>query len=113
MVWSGDLEKEGEAHFLKSGSWPEKTQVLKAGHHGSNTSCSQGWLDRLDPELILISCGVGNKYGHPNHGYYVVERDTIPTLRTDLEGSIRLEWDIEGGLDWKTGRQSGHLSALP
>jgi competence protein ComEC len=114
MVWSGDLETHGERHLLETmADLPEKTQVWKAGHHGSNTSGSRNWLDRLDPGLVIISCGAGNKYGHPNHGWYTIEQDTLPTLRTDLEGSILLEWDSEGSLRWVSRALEGHLAALP
>ena len=50
-------------------------------------------LDRLNPQLILVSCGIGNRYEHPSHGPYVVKEDTLAILRTDRDGSVRLEWD--------------------
>ncbi len=39
--------------------------VYKLNHHGSNTSTSANLVARLDPELAVVSCGVGNSYGHP------------------------------------------------
>jgi len=99
-VWSGDLEIDGEEHMIASGWAPRQVQVWKAGHHGSNTSGSRELMDLMNPDLILISCGVGNGYHHPSHGPYVVRGDTIATLRTDLQGTIRLSWDAAGGLEW-------------
>ncbi len=113
MVWSGDLEEHGESYLLERGLVPGPVQVWKAGHHGSNTSGSQGWLNRLDPGLVILSCGVGNRYGHPNHGFYVVGGDTCEVARTDLEGSIRLEWDSRGALAWSTRSRKGQLQPLP
>lgn len=113
MVWSGDLEKKGEKATLESGVMPPGAQVWKAGHHGSNTSGTASWIRHLNPQLILISCGVGNKYGHPNHGYYTLGADTIATLRTDLDGSIELNWSPQGHLKWKTRHRSGEIPALP
>ncbi len=101
-VWSGDLEIEGEHLMLTSGMAPRNIQVWKAGHHGSDTSGSRELLDRFDPSLILVSCGVGNGYGHPSHGPYVIKGDTVDVARTDLQGAIKLEWDGEGNLSWRT-----------
>jgi len=97
-VLSGDLEKEGEGELLAAGLAPEGVQVWKAGHHGSATSGSRPFLAALDPRIVVISCGVGNRYGHPSHGPYVTGADTVPILRTDLAGSVRLRWSSRGHL---------------
>jgi len=112
-VFSGDLETHGETEFLAETSGGRPFQVLKAGHHGSNTSGSGPFLTALDPGLVLISCGVDNSYGHPNHGPYVVSGDTLPQLRTDLEGSIHLSWDARGRGRWSNHRRKGQLPPLP
>lgn len=113
LLWSGDLEKGGEK-LLVAGPGPGgSARVWKAGHHGSDTSGSQIFLDTIKPELILISCGAQNSYQHPSHGYYVVSGDTIPVLRTDLEGSIHLKFAKNGGLWWESQFQRGHLPAVP
>jgi competence protein ComEC len=113
MVWSGDLEIQGEKYLLENANIPERAQVWKAGHHGSDTSGSAPWLERLSPELILISCGTGNRYGHPSHGPYLCRGDTLVTLRTDLVGSIRLRWKKDGSLLWNTRTRKGRISASP
>ncbi|MEN8005416.1 MAG: DNA internalization-related competence protein ComEC/Rec2 [Candidatus Krumholzibacteriota bacterium] len=112
-VWSGDLELEGEHHMLAGGQAPADVQVWKAGHHGSDTSGSPALLDLLDPELVLISCGVGNSYKHPSHGAYVVAGDTVAIARTDLQGTIRLEWDLGGTLTWRTMATEPRKIGLP
>lgn len=109
MVWTGDMEETEEAILLNSPLMPRNIGVLKAGHHGSNTSSSQEFLDVLDPQLVLISCGVGNKYHHPSHGPFIVQGDTIPVLRTDLCGSIHLYWDQQGDLHFETEKAEGVL----
>jgi competence protein ComEC len=101
-VWSGDLELEGEGLMLGTHFAPKDVQVWKAGHHGSNTSGSRGLITRFDPDLILLSCGVGNGYGHPNHGPYLARIDTVTIARTDLQGSVLMEWDSRGRLSWRT-----------
>lgn len=98
--WAGDLELEGEAELppeaLDCG--PGGVQVLKAGHHGSSTSSSQSLLDRLRPRLALVCCGVENRHGHPSHGPFLARGDTLDVLRTDLDGTVLLEWDRDGAL---------------
>lgn len=43
-----------------------KATVLKAGHHGSKTSSSPVFIEAVDPEIAVLSCGQDNKYGHPH-----------------------------------------------
>jgi competence protein ComEC len=55
------------------------------------TSTSAAWLEAVDPALLVISCGRGNRYGHPHAD--VLARAAaagVPTLRTDLLGTITL-----------------------
>jgi competence protein ComEC len=111
LVLSGDLEVEGEALWAESGSVPANVQVWKSGHHGSNTSGSREFLERTNPSLILISCGVGNRYSHPSHGPYVAGGDTLPVWRTDLSGTLRLQWDEYGRLSYGTG--TGRFLRVP
>lgn len=60
-LFTGDAEKQNE----DSRTWPQ-TNILKSGHHGSRTSSSQEFLNQINPDLIIISCGVDNDYGHPH-----------------------------------------------
>ncbi len=99
--------------MITGGKTPVDVQVWKAGHHGSNTSGSRELLDLLDPELILISCGVGNGYKHPSHGPYVVRGDTLTIARTDLQGTISLEWDLGGSLTWWAMGEDPQIIGLP
>ncbi len=92
MVWTGDLETPGEEALLKSGWSGRRAQVWKAGHHGSATSGGASFLAHLQPGLVLISCGPGNRYDHPSHGPFVAAGDTLTVLRTDLDGTVRLRW---------------------
>lgn len=102
MLWGGDQEKAAEARFVSSHPDFTGTQVWKAGHHGSDTSGSEGFVARIRPHLCLISCGAGNRYLHPRHGPYLVDGDTVPSVRTDCSGSIHLAWDETGRLAWRT-----------
>ncbi|MBE0567815.1 MAG: MBL fold metallo-hydrolase, partial [Krumholzibacteria bacterium] len=92
MVWTGDLEAKGEAALVAAGLVPAGAGVWKAGHHGSSTSGSPAFLAALRPQAVVVSCGLGNRYGHPSHGPYVVDGDTLPTVRTDLQGTVTVTW---------------------
>lgn len=56
----GDLPSEYEREIDK------KADILKLSHHGSKTSSDRGFIEKIDPQIVLISAGRNNKYGHPN-----------------------------------------------
>lgn len=73
MLFTGDLEKEGEAAFAEwleaeqeSGELPRAYDVLKAGHHGSRFATGEELLETVRPTAAWISAGEQNLYGHPH-----------------------------------------------
>ncbi len=64
ILLTGDMSEEGEEDWLSLGETPG-IQVLKTAHHGSAYSTGEAFLDRVAPEVAVISCGEGNRYGHP------------------------------------------------
>ena len=72
-LFMGDAETENE----KKRQWPQ-TNVLKVGHHGSNTSSSASFLKQVNPQIAIIQVGTENKYGHPKQ----VTLDKLNKLRT-------------------------------
>lgn len=87
-VLSGDAEKAAEKDALERGNL-HSAKVFKAGHHGSRTSNTQAFLDVVAPRYVAISCGEGNKYGHPNEEPMErFQKIGAQILRTDLNGSI-------------------------
>ena len=63
--------------------------ILRVGHHGSNTSTSEEWIKFTSPEVAVISVGKNNKFGHPNKEVInVLNKYKISIRRTDLEGTI-------------------------
>ncbi len=95
-VWTGDLENEGEEHYLATATGSEHLDVLKAGHHGSKTSSSNNFLNYFAPSNIMISCGVENKHNHPSHGPFYTTQDTIKLHRTDFGGTQTIKWSETG-----------------
>ncbi len=68
-----------------------KTRVLKVGHHGSKYATSQDFIDRVKPEIAIISLGEWNRYGHPAQA--VLDRlkaANVKLYRTDLQGEITI-----------------------
>lgn len=90
-LFTGDAETEVEADMIeKFGRSGElDCDLLKVGHHGSDTSSSEKFLKAVSPDHAVISCGKDNDYGHP-HGSILsrYEKLNIPIYRTDLEGTI-------------------------
>ncbi|BFH70771.1 MAG: ComEC/Rec2 family competence protein [Paenibacillus dendritiformis] len=88
FLFTGDAEARSESDMLEH---PKKLKadVLKAGHHGSDTSTSQEFLDAVQPTWAVISAGADNKYGHPKK--VTMNRLTkagVKIFRTDRQGTI-------------------------
>ena len=63
--------------------------ILKLGHHGSDTSSSDRFIQYTSPEIAIVSCGKNNKFGHPSKSVVnTLNKYHIPIRRTDLEGTI-------------------------
>ena len=96
-VFTGDAGVESEQALLaRYGKAHLDCDIYKVGHHGSNTSSSQAFVEALSPQYALISCGRGNAFGHP-HGEVLAVLDEMNAqiLRTDLLGEILIETDGE------------------
>ena len=88
FLFTGDATKEVERRILQDHS-DLSCDVLKVGHHGSDTSTCEEWLDALKPKEAVISVGYGNKYGHPSPDVVGrLEERGIRIRRTDLEGTV-------------------------
>lgn len=70
-------------------SLPAGIEVLKVGHHGSDTSTDPLLLDAIQPSVALVSAGRGNRYGHPTAGVLESLRSRgIDIWRTDRDGTV-------------------------
>ena len=63
FMFTGDLESDAEQVLVNSGNLD--SDVLKVGHHGSDTSTSEQFLNAVSPKIVVISVGAKYKYGHP------------------------------------------------
>ena len=90
VLMTGDAETQVEKSILSSGEYID-SEVLKVGHHGSDTSTSKEFLDAVDPDYGLISCKVGNKYNHPIKSTMdKLENSNVIVYRTDECGDVIL-----------------------
>lgn len=88
LLFTGDMERTAEADLLDAGI-NLQADLLKVGHHGSETSTSYPFLRAVAPTYGVISVGTENSYGHPNEDLLSRLRDAEVTLyRTDLQGHI-------------------------
>ncbi len=87
FLFTGDAEAENEEEMLKAG-YNVDVDVLKVGHHGSNTSSSKAFLQAASPQYAVISTGVGNTYGHPHdQTLQALQQAGVTVYRTDTEGT--------------------------
>lgn len=88
FILAGDIQAVSEAEILDKGI-DVSADVLKLSHHGSSTSSTADFLDKVDPKYAVISVGKGNKYEHPHSAIMQAMKDrAIELYRTDKQGSI-------------------------
>ena len=80
--------------------------VLKVGHHGSDTSTDPMLLDSIRPQLALISAGRNNRYGHPTPRVLaLLESRGIEVRRTDRDGTVSIVGRVDGRFRVRDGRR--------
>lgn len=88
-LFMGDASKEIEKQLMDT--YDLKADVIKVGHHGSNTSSDAAFLDSLDCKIALISAGYKNKYDHPStETLTTLDHLHIHTFCTSTDGSIAI-----------------------
>ena len=89
---TGDMEEGNEARLVSENTTGLDADVLKAGHHGSRTSSSLPFLNAVTPEVVIISLGAGNTYGHPHQEALdrISAAGVERLFRTDIDGTITL-----------------------
>ncbi len=88
FLLTGDIEKKTEEELVAE-NIPLNADFLKAAHHGSKTSSTEGFLAAVAPRVAAVSVGESNPFGHPAES--VIERfeqHGTKLLRTDRDGAI-------------------------
>ena len=112
FLFTGDAEEEAEKDILETGL-SLQADVYKAGHHGSSTASTKEFLEAVDAEYAVISCGEDNSYGHP-HAEVLnnLRGEGVKVFRTDEQGSIvawsdgkEITWNCAPSDSWKSGEK--------
>ena len=92
FLFTGDAEQEVEESIISAGI---DADVLKVGHHGSETSSSNRFIEAVSPTVAVISCGLNNSYGHPdNITLQTLENAGAEVVATDINGNIIVQADM-------------------
>jgi competence protein ComEC len=97
VIVPGDAEAQHEAEMIHRGE-PLAASILRLGHHGSQTSTTQAFLNAVAPDVAIYSAGEGNRFGHPHD--IVIDRVTaagIDLYGTMTHGTITIRTD---GVGW-------------
>ena len=119
FLFTGDCEEAAESQMLQ-GDYELSADVMKAGHHGSDTSNTREFLEAVSPEYFVISCGEGNEYGHPRAEVLNNLRQMgIQVYRTDEQGTIvavsdgkDITWNTRPSDSWQSGEPSGSSQSV-
>lgn len=91
VLLTGDAEKQAEELLLRHYGPLLESEIYKAGHHGSRSSSIRDFIEAVQPEKVVVSNGLNNRYGHPHpeamarlHAYSGRVRYTA------LEGAIQI-----------------------
>ena len=90
FLLTGDIEIEVEQELISS-KVDLTAQVMKACHHGSDTSNSKEFLQAVKPEIVIMQVGTDNQFGHPSRRVIKrLERIGARVFRNDLDGTVKL-----------------------
>ena len=93
FLLTGDIEKSVEKKLLESGADID-SDVLKVAHHGSKTSSAEEFVEKVSPEIAVISAGKQNAFGHPHpETLETLSKYGINVLRTDELGDVKILCD--------------------
>lgn len=96
LLLMGDAGVEAEKDMMQSGV-VIKSDVVKIGHHGSNTATGDDWLDAVRPRLAVISVGKKNSFGHPSRKVLrKLSSRGIKVFRTDRNGAVSVRFSENG-----------------
>ncbi len=101
LLLTGDLEAKGTQALLAAGI-PGPVSLLKLPHHGSRYSQTDLLLDRLQPDVCVVSCGYQNRYRFPARQLVdALQAEEIPLYRTDWDGTIRIVRNADHESGWQ------------
>lgn len=101
---TGDAEVPAVTRLVHAGVVPD-VAVLKGAHHGSRNGVTRAFLRAARPEVVVLSLGAGNSYGHPHPEALEAYRHVTPEIyRTDRHGRITVIGHEDGSWTVRTER---------
>jgi len=98
VLLTGDIGFETETHLLDMYGRSLMSDILKVGHHGSGFSTSKDWIQKVDPDISVLSYGCENRYGHPHERVHNLIHEYGEVYDTCKQGTVILSSD---GKKWK------------
>ncbi len=93
ILLPGDIDVSVEGQLLRGQKLPEKLNLLLAAHHGSRTSSGAGFVNKMQPDVVVYSAGYRSQHGHPHlqvrQRYQAVGSREINTAQA---GAVLFEW---------------------
>ena len=96
ILLEGDAQEEAEGEMVRLPENEIASEILKVGHHGSDTSSTPQFVNHIHPRVAIISVGADNKYGHPaGKTLQTLEEAGALIYRTDRNGTVEIIADEE------------------
>ena len=90
----GQIEEKRPQNKMGANHTETELTILKVAHHGSKNSTSEEFLKAANPKLAIISCGEGNRYGHPHEETLErLDKVDVPWFCTKDYGAITVTVD--------------------
>ena len=109
ILLTGDIEKLAEEWLIKQYGDNLASDLMSAPHHGSKSSSSYRFVDRVHPQTVLFSAGYRNRFGFPHatisQRYEKLGAQNVDTIR---QGAVTFLLDPETGINMQTGNRFKH-----
>ncbi len=113
VLLPGDMERAGEQEVIRAGA-PLRSRVLKVPHHGSATSSSGAFLDRVRPQIAVVSAGFENRFGFPDPRVLAaLQTRGARTFVTAEDGAVTVDAGEGGALRVRTWRSRRSVLVRP
>ena len=89
FLFTGDIETEVERDLSTSNSI--RADIFKVPHHGSDTSCTESFIKKVEPKIVVISLGKDNQFGFPSQRVMNrIVRQGAVIYQTDKDSTVRI-----------------------
>lgn len=96
LLLTGDISREREAALLEGAFSNVNANIMQVPHHGSASSSSAGFIQKVAPRYAVYNVGIGNRWGFPKPEVKQrYQQLGVESLRTDWAGSVLFDYDSE------------------